>query len=153
VFHPFSKIEKNGWLYNGSMLWGGGSQGAFWVTDSMKVGLSSNAASASAIAYTAQADGNIAVSVDTFSPNLNDVYLAIAVNGQMVWPTEGGSLTAKSEWYRAYRGIDDTDTLNFAWADLDISVAEGDTVTFLLAAVDGAGQTIFHPAVCYRTEE
>ena len=152
VFHPFSRIEEHGWLYNGSVLWGNGSQGAFWVTDSMKVGLSSNAASASAIAYTAQADGTISVSADTFMPNLNDVYLAIAVNGQMVWPVEGGSLTAKSEWYRARRGTDDTNTLNFAWASLAIPVAEGDTVTFLLAAADGAGQTILHPAVCYRPE-
>ncbi|MBQ8352153.1 MAG: hypothetical protein IJY20_08965 [Clostridia bacterium] len=153
VFHPFSQIETHGWMYNGSVLWGGGSQGAFWVTDSMKVGLSSNPASCSAIEYKAQRDGTLAVSVDTFFPNLNDVYLAIAVNGEMVWPTEGGSLTAKSEWYRARKTSDDTSTIQEAWQELLLAVSEGDSVTFLLASVDGAGQTILHPVVYYKNEE
>ena len=137
-------------MYNGIELWGGRSQGAFWVTESMKVGLSYNSSSASAIEYLVQKSGTVTVGVDSFLPNLNNVYLAIAVNGEMVWPNEGAALSAKTNWFLANKTSDNTATLQQAWQDLSIAVEEGDSLTFLLTAADGAGQTILHPVVYYR---
>lgn len=152
-FVAFDKMEEHGWLYNGRVLWGEGSQGGFYMTDAMKVGLSSNKESASAIAYTAERTGEIALRADMFSPNLNNVYLAVAVNGEMVWPYAGAPLSAKANWYLAEKGVDDTTTLNEAWDGLTISVQEGDRVAFLLRAADGSGQTILYPVVYYLKED
>lgn len=153
LFHPFFQIASSGWLYNGASLWGAGNQGAFWLSSAMRVGLSTDTASCAAIEYIPQHDGEIGVSVDLFSPNLNDVYLAIVINGEMVWPRAGGSLTEKADWYHARKGQDDTDTLAAAWEALTLRVKAGDSVTFLLARADGTGQTLLHPVIYYKTEE
>ena len=152
-FTPFKTVEPNGWLYNGSMLWGAGSHGCFWIVSGMKVGLQNTPASCLAIEYLAPYGGTLGATTDMFSPNLNNVYLAIAVNGEMVWPVEGGSLTSRGNWYFAEKDIDDTASLNEQWANLSFEVAAGDSVTFLLAHADGAGQVILYPTVYYRNEE
>ena len=52
-----------------------------------------------AITYTAEADGYVNFSLDHFKSLSDGQYIAILVDGAMVWPTVGGSIGAVAHWY------------------------------------------------------
>ncbi len=140
-FHAYDTISKSGLLYHSTI---GKSEhndyGSFFV-GSWKASLQNNQNGVAALCYTAEADGNIAVSAEDFNAvnytGGGGVFLAILKNGEMVWPTAGGALDwAKDDWYFSAVGETEAD-LNELWANLKIAVNEGDLIQFCLGGDRG----------------
>ena len=140
-FHAYDTISKSGLLYHSTI---GKSEhndyGSFFV-GSWKASLQNNQNGVAALCYTAEADGNIAVSAKDFNavnyPGGGGVFLAILKNGEMVWPTAGGKLDwDKDDWYFSAVGETEAD-LNELWATLKITVNEGDLIEFCLGGDRG----------------
>ena len=154
VFTPFRQIEENGWLYDGVQLWGG--RGGFFATDSWKAGIPNRRDMGLAASYTVSGSGVLGISADMLLPNLNNTYFAVFLNGDMIFPTEGGTPGSSSDWYTIHAGTDATDaaTLNEALAELQIAVESGDELCSTLTQFgEGVGQVILYPTVWYLEEE
>lgn len=89
-----------------------------------------------AITYTAEADGYVNFSFDHFKSTTDAQYIAILVDGVMVWPTAGGSLGALAHWYNTPTSATAA-TVNAALASANgTELKKGQTVAFLVRGGD-----------------
>ena len=148
-FTVYDKVEENGWLYDGENLWAG--HGGFYLTAGMRIGAVDKYKDVGAlgIRYTAGKSGQVKISATTFTPNLSSCYVAVFVNGEMVWPKKvDGNPSNYANW-QVFSTAATESTINKMWADLVLDVEEGDEIVFAVARYDSNPQAILYPAVEY----
>ena len=167
TFTPYTYVTvTSGWV---SSVAGSAhnTAGSFWATNSWRASMQENMTSAPAICYTAEKAGTIAISVDRFeaaNPGLagaTGTFLAVMINGKMVWPastaiTSLPTSTSSTTWRYMDKNTVGTEELNELWADVRLTVAEGDLVQFCMVcdstrALIGNtnSQPILHPVITY----
>jgi len=106
------------------------------------------------IRYNAEYSGKATVRLSTFSApyatgsGSDDGYYAIFVNGEMVWPTAGGSYTTASDWYPKTQKTTYT-SIASDLSDLVLDLEEGDTVDFVAKRKDGWSAFAAVPFIVY----
>ena len=144
-FATYQYCTTSGWVSGVS----GNAQpatGSFFATSNWRANMKANATAASTMCYTAEKNGTISLSAESFSAanmsGATGTFLAVMVNGRRVWPTSGTApyslptATTSTDWQffggSSADSANETATLNAAWADLRISVNKGDLVQFCL---------------------
>ncbi|MBQ8174033.1 MAG: hypothetical protein IJ009_01380 [Clostridia bacterium] len=157
-YHMFS----NGWLTSavkGYKKPEGGILAKLWY-----VGISPSTELAPAICYTAERDGVLTLGATQFSAGCNrlcedpprGVFLAVARNGDMVWPSTGGSLAGeKTDWFFASTEAAEPISLAERLGAVRIPVKKGDLVQFCFGRecateIKAYAQPILFPSVCYE---
>ena len=93
-------------------------------------------------AYTAPASGYVSPLYELVATPTAEMRLAILVDGYMVWPTEGGDLATKANFYTvAAETADPTTAINAALKDVSFYVTEGSLVQFVVGKGAWAGST------------
>lgn len=100
-----------------------------------------------AIVWTAPETGTVKIGATDFTigSSVTNFDMALYVNGEQVWPTEG-SLNV------AYEGteIKDKDTFIAAFADLTLTVKAGDKVQFVCSRIEQGANSVFMPAITLK---
>ena len=113
----------------------------------------------SAFRYTMDRAATVAVSLSTFYPPYADTsqvggsadgLFAIFVNGNMVWPTSGGSYTSASAWYPIDQETSQAE-INRSLASLTLQLSAGDQIYFVGRRANASERTMFSavPVVYY----
>ncbi len=105
-----------------------------------------------ALEYTVKEDAKMGIGFDHVANASHYAEMAVYVNGTMVFPVRGGSLSH----FKALDGTVDVEGLNEAAKNLRFSVKEGDRVYFVVRTPSSQGessQTLLHPVVYYYEEE
>ncbi len=141
---------------------------SFWLAQNFAASCQDNkdyalaSCGAATLCYTAEATGTVKLSADVFRQNNASgagTILCVLKNGEMVWPTAGGSMTALTkndcDWQVFTQTEVTAENLNALWADFRLDVNEGDLIQFCLTrendlGISANGQTILHPVVTYE---
>lgn len=133
---------------------------ASFYAGTWKASIQPSSVAVPAVCYTAEKAGTLAVMAEQLATGHGEgVMLAILVNGEMVWPTAGGSLNLnKQDWYFANGQETSTAVLSYLWKDLRIPVEEGDEIQFCLGRDNNSkitinGQPSLYPIVYYDEED
>ena len=97
------------------------------------------------IRYIAEYDGRIAIDINSLLNCKTAPRYAVLVNGEMVWPTKGGSYTDIKDWFHSdnqttgtYKDLATDIAASATYSNLsDIVVSKGDSVELLIKTSDG----------------
>ena len=145
TFEVYDKVEENGWLYDGISLWEG--HGGFYVTSGMKIGPILRNDGTLGIRYTAGKAGKVKIGVTSFSAGAS-CYVAVFVNGKMVWPLSTDNPAQKSNWQLLSTSAN-ANTLNNLWKDIVLELDEKDEIVFAVARESSNPQATLYPTVEY----
>jgi hypothetical protein len=136
------------WLSQGDTLWSIGGL----TTNYREYRYVLHSAYPTAIRYTMDSDATVALSLSRFYPSYNllastvegsaEGLYAIFVNGEMVWPTNGGGYNSVGDWYYISRDTSYAE-MERALADLRLTLSEGDVISFAAKAVNPAARSMF----------
>lgn len=154
-FRPFKVLTSSGWYTE--------SAGALWSTSGgIDFGKDYRFAALKnanvSIRYTADRAGEASVRIMQYSAPYDSGsgsgtgLFAIFVNGEMVWPTAGGSCGMSADWYIIDKSVTYS-SINDAIASLTLTLKEGDTVDFVAKYYDGWCAFAAMPCIIYKTEE
>ena len=89
------------------------------------------------IRYTAEHSGSLSIRIAGFTPpyppsadGSGEGYFAIFVNGEMVWPVQGGNYRSGRNWYTITQTTTQEE-LQASMADLVLELKQGDELIFL----------------------
>ena len=89
------------------------------------------------IRYTAEHSGSLSIRIAVFTPpyppsadGSGEGYFAIFVNGEMVWPVQGGNYSSGRNWYTITQTTTQEE-LQSSMADLVLELKQGDELIFL----------------------
>lgn len=90
--------------------------------------------------YISEYDGVVSIDIPSLLVCKDAPHFAVLVNGEMVWPTKGGSYTDINDWFHddaqkdgTYNNLASAVVASATYKNLsDITVAKGDTVEFLV---------------------
>ncbi|MBQ8351523.1 MAG: hypothetical protein IJY20_05720 [Clostridia bacterium] len=132
-FKPFQILTQSGWYsITESSLWS--TSGGMDVRKDYR--FAALASSNIVIRYTAEYSGQVLLRVANFQTPYKsgdgsaDGYFAIFVNGEMVWPTKGGSYQNGSDW-RSITQNTTQEALTESLSLLALELKEGDEVCFV----------------------
>ena len=120
------------------------------------------AATKYAYAYTAPVDGQYNFSFEDISAPQIDMYVGILVDGYMVWPNAGASITDNAKYFKiTAKDANGAATVNAALASLKLDLLAGSQVQFIVGTYDGGWASsaansqcfIVKPVVTYKTYE
>jgi hypothetical protein len=137
-FTYYSTSGDSGWITAGSSsLWG--NKGGIWYANGYRMAALSGYNVA--ICYTAPAAGSFRLQLTSFlAPSGNGAKnggFAIFKNGDMIWPTKGGSVSNASSWYTVSTATT-LDQINAELAKLgEITLNKGDKLYFASKQTDG----------------
>lgn len=137
-FTYYSTSGDSGWITAGSSsLWG--NKGGIWYANGYRMA-SLNGYNV-AICYTAPAAGSFRLQLTSFLAPSGDGGknggFAIFKNGDMIWPTKGGSVSNASSWYTVSTATT-LDQINAELAKLgEITLNKGDKLYFASKQTDG----------------
>lgn len=155
-FSVYTGMEGAGhWLAVPGTLWAGiGGMG----TTAREYRFLATATNNVAIRYTVERDATVALALTRYFPpypkargdGSDNGLFAIFVNGEMVWPTAGGSYTSDTDWYYITQDVGQQE-LNSSLAALSLSLKAGDEISFIAKRPQDAGRSMFGaaPAVYY----